>query len=368
MKSLDVVSSKKNELKGLGDGSLVDGFRLTSNTFKIGSATNRNQTFFDVFDPKANLSPKIGVVIDGIIGYDLFKDFVVEINYMKQYIRLYDPENYKYRKCNSCEVFDLEFEKNKPYLNAEIQIKDDLIPVKLLVDSVSGDALWLFEDENKRIVNQKKYFKDFLGYGLSGDIYGRRTKIESFRLKSNVFKNPKVAFLDSLTAALVKKFKNRDGAIGGAILKRFNSIIGYSKGKVVLKKNSNFNDEFSYNKSGLHIEHKGMRLMAMVTLDNAYLNSDRFGSSLKNKKKRNYEFTVKPSYEINKVMEDTPGYLAGLRKGDVIFCINGKNTIDMSLEEVVAYFYNKEGKKIKLEVNRYGVDRTFEFVLKSPMK
>src|SRR5690606_41472749 len=46
----------------------------------------------------------------------------------------------------------------------------------LLVDSGSGDALWLFENE-EGINLPEENFHDFLGYGISGSIYGSRSRI-----------------------------------------------------------------------------------------------------------------------------------------------------------------------------------------------
>ena len=101
-----------------------------------------------------------------LLGFDLFKDLVVEINYSHKYIRLTEPIKYRYKDCKKCERFNLEFYNNKPYINSKVKINDKQIPVKLLIDSGGSDALWLFEDDTLGIVSNKKYFEDFLGHGL----------------------------------------------------------------------------------------------------------------------------------------------------------------------------------------------------------
>ena len=55
---------------------------------KIGKAVNVNQEVFVVFDEEINFTPRLGVPIHGIIGYDIFKDFVVEINYSSKSLYL----------------------------------------------------------------------------------------------------------------------------------------------------------------------------------------------------------------------------------------------------------------------------------------
>ena len=119
-----------------------------------------------------DFAPRLGVPVHGIIGYDLFKDFVVEVNYSGKYIRLNNPEDYRLKRCKKCEVLDLEFYNSKPYLNAEIDVNGVKMPVKLLIDSGGSDALWLFEDKERKIEpTENNYFEDFLGSGLSGSIY-----------------------------------------------------------------------------------------------------------------------------------------------------------------------------------------------------
>lgn len=369
--SLKILNSEKIKIKGLGDGDYIDALRSSHNTFKIGEAINTDQTLFAVFDSRINLAPKLGTPIDGIIGYDIFKDFIVEINYASRYIKLYNPTRYKYKKCNRCEVLDLEFKDNRPYLNANVTIQDKLVPVKLLMDSGGSDALWLFEDKTKGLVLNDKYFEDFLGSGLSGDVYGKRTKIEALNINQFIINKPKVAFPDSVMVNAVKKFKDRDGTIGGEILKRFNLIVDYSNAKITFKKNSSFNNAFSYNKSGLQVEHDGVRVVMEINVEenNAHIRSEKSNTlSVNSIVKTNRDFSLKPTFVIHNVVKNSPAYWAGVQKGDVILSINSKNAFDLKLNQIVNHFYKKSGTKIKLLLVRHGYEKAFEFRLKSPVE
>lgn len=369
--SLKILNSEKIKIKGLGDGDYIDALRSSHNTFKIGDAINTDQTLFAVFDSRINLAPKLGTPIDGIIGYDLFKDFVVEVNYSGRYIRLHNPEHYKYKRCNRCEVLDLEFKDNRPYLNTNVTIKDKLVPVKLLMDSGGSDALWLFEDKDKGLQHSDKYFEDFLGSGLSGDVFGKRTKIEALNLNRFTIKYPKVAFPDSVTVKAVKKFKDRDGTIGGEILKRFNLIVDYSNSKITLKKNSTFHDAFSYNKSGLQVEHDGVRVVMEINVEenSAHIRNEESNSIAVNSVvKTNRNFSLKPTFIVHNVVKNSPAYWAGVKKGDVILTINNKITFDLTLDRIVNHFYKKSGTQIRLLVNRNGYEKEIKFRLKSPIE
>lgn len=65
----------------------------------------------------------------GIIGLDLFKNLIVEINYATGFLRLTAPKKFKYKSCKKCEKWNLEFYNGKPYVNAKVEINEKEIPV-----------------------------------------------------------------------------------------------------------------------------------------------------------------------------------------------------------------------------------------------
>ena len=79
--SLNINKPEIIYLRGLGEGEPIEAIRSRNNIVKIGDAVNVNQSVFAVFNDKLNFAPRLGVPVHGIIGYDLFKDFIVEINY-----------------------------------------------------------------------------------------------------------------------------------------------------------------------------------------------------------------------------------------------------------------------------------------------
>ncbi|MDP3352383.1 MAG: retropepsin-like aspartic protease, partial [Flavobacteriaceae bacterium] len=149
--SLQLKNVEKITLQGLGEGDDVEALLSRSNHFRIKNIQNQNQNLYIIINAKIDLSAKLGETIHGIIGYDLLKDFIIQIDYQKKQLHFYDPAQYVYKNCRKCEVFDLEFNKRKPYINANVAIFENQhpFPVKLLVDSGGSDALWLFEDSRK---------------------------------------------------------------------------------------------------------------------------------------------------------------------------------------------------------------------------
>ncbi|GAA4290280.1 aspartyl protease family protein [Aestuariibaculum suncheonense] len=370
--SLKIKHTDTIYLRGLGDGERIMAHRSLNNVFKIGDAVKLNQDLYAIYDANLNLAPKLGVPVHGIIGFDLLRDLVVEVNYSKKVLKLTSPETFHYKLCRKCEEFNLEFYNNKPYLNAVVDVREQKIPVKLLIDSGGSDALWLFEDEERGIASGDYFFYDFLGHGLSGSVYGKRSKIEALYLKRFVLKNPNVAYPDSLFITHAKQHRERAGSLSGNVLMRFNVIFDYSNAKVILKKNGNFKDEFQYNKSGIELVHDGMRLVResnnRFSFDNNQQNRD---SDLEGKQiffEPHYKLVLKPVYTIVELREESPAHIAGLQINDIVLSVNGKPASHFTLQKIMEMFYDDAGKHIRLKVERQGVELTYNFLLENPLK
>ena len=363
--SLKIKDTETIFLRGLGGGESVVALKSKNNIFKIGDAVKLNQDLYTVYDSNLNFAPRLGFPVHGIIGLDLFKDLIVEINYSKKFLKLTTPEKYRYKKCRKCERLNLEFYNGKPYINAEVAINRTIIPVKLLIDSGGSDALWLFEDDSLGIKSTNKYFYDFLGHGLSGSVYGKRSKVRILSLKSFHLNKVNVSFPDSTFTSYARKHKSRNGSLSGNILKRFDVVFDYQNAIITLTKNHYFNEKFQYNKSGIELAHDGFRLVREK--DNLVKNNNGIGNSQENGTKivldPQYRISLKPAYAIVELRKGSPAEKAGLLKGDIILSINNKSSHQFKLQELIEMFYGDSGKRIKLKVERDKSIFTFEFQL-----
>ncbi|MFG6686389.1 PDZ domain-containing protein [Mariniflexile sp. HNIBRBA6329] len=368
--TLKIKNTESIFLRGLGEGEVVEALKSTDNLIKIGDAVKLNQDLYAIFDANLNLTPKLGFPVHGIIGNDIFKDFIVEINYSKKYLRLTEPQAYRYKKCNKCETFNLEFYNDKPYINVEVTIDNKDIPVKLLIDSGGSDVLWLFENDSSGIKCGNKYFEDFLGHGLSGSIYGKRSKIGKLSLKSFVLEDANVAYPDSLSIQFARKHKDRNGSLAGNVLKRFNMVFNYQKGTVTLKKNRYFKEKFSYNKSGIELSHDGVRLVREFKNRTAtgydIEKSDDGTNGTKIIINPEYKLTLKPAYAIVELRANSPAQKAGLHIGDLVLSVNGRPSYQFTLQELMHEFFEDAGKRIRLKVDRNGKELNFSFNLENP--
>lgn len=373
--SLAIEQKERIQLRGLGSGESIQAVKARSDTFKINDIVKLNLELYIILDQDINMSTRLGVPIHGIIGYDVFKDFIVEINYSAEKIKFYNPEKYKYQKCRKCTDLPLTFRNNKPYIDVSVAIEDNKepdVPVKLLIDSGGSDALWLFEDEVKRINIPEKKFDDFLGRGLSGSIYGMRSRVKKFNIGKFTFENAKVAFPDSTAIAYVKSFKERNGSVGGEILKRFKVIFDYGDKRIRLRKSKYFSDPFRYNMSGIELQHNGMRVIRELKKKNnsIHTNYGRGGNNTNlgeiNIVYEHYsKFSLVKAYEIAEIRKDSPAALVGLKQGDIIISINGHAVDKMSLNKVTGMLEGRENKRMRLKIVR-GKETVlkFEFRLK----
>lgn len=369
--SLKIKNVEVINLRGLGGDGAIEALKSKNNLFRFGNAINVNQDIFVVFDSSINFTPRLGVQVHGIIGYDLFKDFVVEINYSSKYIRLHKHGFYKPRKSKKWQTIGLNLYNNKPYLDAEVVIDSVSKPVKLLIDSGGSDALWLFEDEDSGIMpNEDKFFDDFLGKGLSGAVFGRRSKIETFKLGDYQLRDINVAFPDSLSINVARQYKDRSGSIAGNLLKRFNFFIDYKNERIELKKNGNFKAPFYYNNSGIVLEQRGVRVVREKFRTNSYdiMRSSQNDTATNLDAIVTYSISLKPAYEIVELRESSNAKASGLMIGDVLASVNGKPAHQFSLQEINEIFYDKEGKRITLNIERDGKEMSFRFALDNVFK
>ncbi|MGY8914728.1 MAG: PDZ domain-containing protein, partial [Flavobacteriales bacterium] len=354
--SVQIKNVTEIAIKGLGEGEPMKGLSSVGNFFKINSITNRSQKLYVVLDKDINFSPSLGIPVHGIIGYDLFRDFVVEINYAAKIIKFHDPDSYNSKLSKNQESLPLIIENKKAYVDGKVYMgSGSEIPVRLLVDTGSSDAIWLFEDEEKGLDIPEKHYDDYLGKGLSGNIFGKRTMVEGFKLGSNSLKGPKTAFPDMESFNSIKNLGERNGSVGGEILKRFNIVFNYAENEIIIKRNGNFKTPFLYNLSGIELMHAGMRYIAEKLTDARGIvkNDEKSFGDVQLLMEGRTRLSLVPEIVVSSIRAGSPAHEAGLLEGDLILSVNGKSVHKYKLQEVLQMMNEREGKRVKLVIERY---------------
>ncbi|MFK7813804.1 MAG: PDZ domain-containing protein [Maribacter sp.] len=368
--SIQINKVSKVIIRGLGEGEPIQALNSQNNVFRVGSVINPSQNMYVVLDESLDFSASLGIPVHGIIGYDLFRDFVVDINYGARYIKFYDPKRYRYRSSNKEQTLPLTILKKKAYVDGAVVLSDlKEVPIRMLLDTGSSDAIWLFENANIGIPD--KNFDDFLGRGLGGDIFGKRTKVRSIKIGDFVIEDAKTAFPDRASFNAIKNLGNRNGSLGGEVLKRFNFIFDYGNNKITLRKNGNFKTPFQYNLSGIDLQHNGVRYVAeSIAGANGVVkqkDSDTFGN-VQILMENQTRLSLVPEIIVSGIRAGSPAEDAGLQEGDVILAVNGKSVHSFKLQQILEMLNEKKGKRVRVLITRADSDQLFTFVLKDVFK
>jgi len=320
------------QIKGLGEDMELTAYRSGNNTMKIEGLTARNQEVQMIIDENFQISHILGIPVHGLIGFNLFKDYIVEIDYLNEKLVLNKPEYFKYRDRNKDIIMPLHFDGNKPFVRTSI-VTDDLkeVPVKLLVDTGASDALWLSENSDERIRLPENNIETFLGRGLSGDLYGIKGRIDGIWVGPLVLPKPIVAFPNSEVIDQLISSNDRNGTIGAEILRRFFVTIDYRNSRLTLRPTNRVKEEFNYNMSGMEVTNPMPGL---------------------------------PIFTITDIRENSPAYYAGLKENDQILSLNSSNHRSLELNDINLMLQSKENKKIRVKVLRNGEEIKTSFELK----
>ena len=76
-----------------------------------------------------------------------------------------------------------------------------------------------------------------------------------------------------------------------------------------------------------------------------------------------YAYRFKPSFRVQHVLLDSPAYHAGVQKNDLIMSVNGNKSYEFTLAELLAKFQTKDNQKVRMTIERRGVQKKVQFRL-----
>lgn len=365
-KEVKLSNVEKVKFSGLGGSLSIDGLKSERNMGKIGDEiVNTSMSLYIILDEEFNISSHVGIPVNGVIGYQFFKDHPVYIDYISKKLTVYENSDLLKKKVRKFEEFPITIERDKPYLYAGVEMTNEKKDSKLLIDLGNNDAIWLFPTLIKNFVYNRPNIDDFLGRGFNGDILGKRSRIHNFYLGSFKFEKPLTAMPDEYSIQHVTLVENRKGSVGSEIMRRFTVAFDYPAKKLYLKKNRFFNDPFHFNMSGLDFKQDGLEWqqdkITIETQKSATVVNEVYKDAFQ------YKFSLKPIFSIAGVRKDSPAYEAGLKKDDRILSINGDLTSEMTLEKIVEIMKSSEGRNITMIIQRKNERLTVRFTLQDPI-
>jgi hypothetical protein len=325
--TLHAENSLIYRIRGRGIGPELEAFVISDIKVGIGKHASGNITAILLKDDPFQLSFFLGIPIHGIIGSDFFNSFKVDINYTKRRVTFYALDRTVKKRG---EPLPIQIIAGKPYLKTEVTMengnKDSLL---LLIDTGAGHAVSLdLTDENKKFQPEKTIPAN-LGIGLSGPISGAIGRLNKISLGNFSFNNIITAFPHYEDSELRTIMTMQSGSIGGELLKRFTLFLDYSRGELYLKKNRSYKAPFEYDMSGIEIY--------------------ALNEGGKNR------------FFINRIEENSPAELVGLKVDDEILYINLKDVKQYSLNDIYELLRTETKNDLIIQVLR-GNEIFFKFL------
>lgn len=320
---IDVGLAKTLRLKaagkivGTGGAGTAEALRFKAVSMRLPNVEISNLTIYGL--PIDSFSAPLGRKISGIIGYDIIKEFVFEIDYAARKINLYKPETYQYRGAG--EIFPLTFEENMPFIQASITFERRARVIgKFEIDSGSTGAVLFntpFVKKHGLLKSITQTSETRIG-GVGGTAQAFLGRVKSIAVGRFTLEQAVARFSQSTRGDYASA--RYDGLVGGEILRRFKTIFDYSRRRMILDPNVLFSEPFEIDMSGMELLAEGDDFSIVLVDD------------------------VKPK---------SPAADSGVRGGDIITLIDNRPVKELTLEQIRQMF-KQNGREYLLNVKRDG--------------
>lgn len=265
------------------------------------------------------LSKNLGEEIYGIIGYDLFSRFVVEVNYNEKLLTIHDPKFFRPRK--TFDRIPMKVRTTKPFIDCIIHHRENMDTLSLMVDSGASHALLLDHEVTDHIITVDRKIEASLGQGIGGQIPGYLSRLDEYSIGGMTFENilisvPKPGvYIDAL------KRGSRHGTLGGDLLSRLHIVLDYPHQALYIEREPTRHEKFEYDMSGMRLIAAGRDLDSIMIAD------------------------VRP---------DSPASRSDIRPGDYILRMNGMTPYSTGISQMVTLLRKKDHMKVRALIYRDG--------------
>ncbi|MBB5284851.1 hypothetical protein HNQ92_002999 [Rhabdobacter roseus] len=308
-------------INGLGSSDSVQRAQVSiGNTLHMGQVRTYEHNLLVFEKDLLQLSEFVGTRIHGLLGYELFEQFVITIDFRRHQLVIQNPNRYRYRRSAGSRV-PIRIDNKRPYLEAVKVLEGGReVPLQVLLDTGAGHALML-NTYTSDVPLPNKVIGVQLGIGLGGIVNGHLGRMEKLQVGRYELTDVLTSFPDSSSfSAKMPGRADRQGNIGGELLRRFTVTYNYRDQYIALKPHKKLlKEKFEHDMSGMDLRAKGE------------------------------EFNT---YYVDRVIENSPADLAGVEKDDKILFINNTSVTNLTMTGIYKLLQRKEGKQIDLIIRR----------------
>ncbi len=297
-------------------GGRVAAAAIRNLTFEIGGINipATNPVTMDL----SGVETGLGHHIAGILGSDIFKQRVVEIDYAEQTVRLHDARSFHY--LGPAKPLVISIDEGVPFVNPVFVRPDGSeLDAKLEFDTGQSGALTLikpFVDGADLTNPSQPILKIATGAIFPGKVSAYVTRLNAIRLEDSWLKNVVTNVTPTAEDAGVSGATM--GLMGGEVLRRFRIFVDYSRSQAFLEPNDHSGDPFEFDMSGISLASQGPLLN---------------------------------EYRARSVIAGSPASEAGVSAGDLLTAIEGRATQTMTLSDVRRLFRQPD-RQFALELKR----------------
>jgi hypothetical protein len=271
----------------------------------------------------------VGHDIRGTLGFDLFDQYVVDIDYAAHTLTLSEPATYVYHGIGVS--VPLTVSRRVPVLSASLTTRTQgTIPAHLHLDlGASGYALRLATPfvRAHSLMTDTTTMRGVLGVGVGGLIKGDLLRLPALALGGITVHRPSTALSREVSGAFGESAET-DGAIGASVWSRMHLIVDYSRSHVILEPRGDLETPDAVSGTGISIA------------------EDVHGTR---------------ALRVAYVLEPSAGASAGVRAGDELIAIDGRPVSGMSVANASMVLRTTRAP-MTLEVKRGDESRKFTLV------
>jgi hypothetical protein len=310
-------------LQGRGVGEKSEDVALAKvEKLQLGEATLENQVF--AVYPMASFSKVEGVSSSGLVGYEIFKRFVVTVDYERSRLTLALPQAFDYKGQGT--VVPFKFNEHIPQVEGEI----DGVAGKFDIDTgsrASLDLLGPFVEKHDLAAKYAPKLEGVTGWGVGGPARAAIGRAQVLKLGQVTVPAPvteltlqkKGAFTDPYVA----------GNVGAGVLKRFNIVFDYGHQRMIFEKNANYARPDAFDRAGM------------------WMNEGEAG------------------FDVMDVFSGSPAAEAGIKVGDTIVAVDGRPVASLSLPALRQRFREDAvGTKVTLKLRSGDAEREVVLTLR----